>query len=433
MAGERIDRRSMASFVFRPVASTGAFRDVAHRMRPHLRRVAFHPQRQFDDRCRVASLSCSRKAWPLRCAVLIMLAAVGFGSVCTGGHAADRIVLRDLTVIADQMVREFNLDGVVLADGNRLRWDEIESGKLAANQAEFDQLLREIGGPLYRVRQRLKVGDYRGASEPVEELYPRFVGRLSESAFLVLHTTVWSRISAGHREAAVAPWLRCFALLQKHPEYLKAISGDRRLSVELETGLCADLLPVWLDAEQARLAMPQVREAAQAIPEPRPDGVLYYAGTLALAAGDRDWGGRVLASLNQADPAARELQLLAKSAIAFQEKKCEEALAILRSGSRWSPGTRPLAWYSMGLAEIASHDAREKREGVLHLLRLPAGYSTSQPELCGAALYFAINTLESLDDQRGSVALRRELTNRFGDTVFAKRVQVDAHETPSEK
>jgi hypothetical protein len=402
-------------------------------MRPHMRRVALSPHRQFDDVGRVASLKSSRKAWPLRYALLITLAAVWFGSVCSDGHAADRIVLRDLTVIADQTVRDFNLDGVVLDDGKRLRWDEIESGKLAANQAEFDQLLREIGGPLYRVRQRLKVGDYRGASEPVEELYPRFVGRISESAFLVLHTTVWSRMSAGRREAAVAPWLRCFALLQRHPEYLKSISGDRRLSVELETGLCADLLPIWLDAEQARVAMPQVREAAQAIPEPRPDGVLYYAGTLALAAGDHEWAGRVLASLNQADQAARELQLLAKSAILFHEKKSAEALLLLRSVSDWSPGTRPLAWYSIGLAEIASNDAREKREGVLHLLRLPAGYSTSQPEICGAALFLASDTLESLEDQRGSIALRRELTSRFGDTVFAKRVQLDLQEPPPEK
>ena len=199
MAGERIDRRSMVSFVFRPVASTGAFRDVTCGMRPHMRGVVLSPHRRFGDACRESTRSGSRKASRFRYAVVITLAAVWFGSVCPVGRAADRIVLRDLTVIADHAVREFNLDGVVLDDGKRLRWDEIESGKLAANQAEFDQLLREIGGPLYRVRQRLKVGDYRGASEPVEELYPRFVDRVSESAFLVLHTTVWSRMSAGRR------------------------------------------------------------------------------------------------------------------------------------------------------------------------------------------------------------------------------------------
>ena len=145
------------------------------------------------------------------------------------------------------------------------------------------------------------------------------------------------------------------------------------------------------------------------------------------------WGRRVLASLNQADQAARELQLLAKTAVLMEEKKSAEALVLLRSVADWSAGTRPLAWYSMGLAEIASNDAREKREGVLHLLRLPAGYSTSQPEICGAALFVASGTLESLKDQRGSIALRRELMSRFGDTVFAKRVQLDPHEPAPEK
>lgn len=349
------------------------------------------------------------------------------------GWAADRIVLRDLTVISDQTVQSMDVDGVVLSRGMRLRWDEIESGSLSANQGDFDRLLREVGGPLYRIRQRLKVGDYPGASEFAESLYPQFATRSSESAYLVLHAAMWSRIVAGRRELAVAPWLRCYAMLLQDPEYANRLPIGRRVAVDLATGICADLLPVWWNTELAREALPDVREAAQSIPEPRPDGVRLYAGTLALSAGDVDWGRRVLESMNQQHGSAKSLQALGRAILLLHDEKPSDAVQRLRMEKNWPESLRPLVWYWVGTAELAASDPREKRQGVLDLLRLPALYASTQPEICGASLFQASEVLESLDDLRGSIVLRKELTSRFADTTFAKRLLAERNESPTTK
>ena len=78
----------------------------------------------------------------------------------TERSAADQIVLRDLTILTDRRVEKFNEDDIRLDNGQRLGWDQIEKAQIAADQARFNQLLSELGTPLYRIRQRLKVGDY---------------------------------------------------------------------------------------------------------------------------------------------------------------------------------------------------------------------------------------------------------------------------------
>src|SRR5690349_12003618 len=98
------------------------------------------------------------------------------------GESADRLILRNLDIILDRTVTALDEDGLVLdapraGGGNRITWDEIERGKVALDQARFDALLSELGPPLYRIRQRLKIGDYVAASEPAELLYEKFSRR----------------------------------------------------------------------------------------------------------------------------------------------------------------------------------------------------------------------------------------------------------------
>src|SRR6478752_499801 len=136
------------------------------------------------------------------------------GGVCVAGaSSADRLILRNLDIITDRTVTALDEDGLVLdasraGGGNRITWDEVERGKVALDQARFDALLTELGAPLYRIRQRLKIGDYVAASEPAERLYERFSSRKSQTAYLVCQATMWSRLASSRREAAVGPYLR---------------------------------------------------------------------------------------------------------------------------------------------------------------------------------------------------------------------------------
>jgi len=87
--------------------------------------------------------------------------------------------------VVDRTVLSVDEDGVRL-DGKRpgggdlIPWDEIERGRVSeALQPAFDEYLKELGPFLYRLRQRLKIGDYDGLYDTAEKVYPRFSSRQS--------------------------------------------------------------------------------------------------------------------------------------------------------------------------------------------------------------------------------------------------------------
>ncbi|MEX2026554.1 MAG: hypothetical protein WEH44_04625, partial [Pirellulaceae bacterium] len=154
--------------------------------------------------------------------------------------AADRLILRNLELIADRTVTAVDDDGILLdkplsAGNDRLTWDEIERGRVSPDlQAEFNRLKDELGPPLFKLRQRMRIGDYAGLLAPAEELYPRFSPRQSQSAYLVCQSLMWGRLAAGQREAAVEPFLRCVDLLARDVADPRRLPGPRRLLVNAD-------------------------------------------------------------------------------------------------------------------------------------------------------------------------------------------------------
>src|SRR3954452_18917817 len=151
-------------------------------------------------------------------------------------YAADRLILRDLDIITDRTVTALDEDGLQLdrareGGGDRVTWDEVERGRVAMDQPRFDKLLAELGTPLYRIRQRLKVGDYEAAGEPAELLYPRFAERKSQTAYLVCQATMGARVARAKREAAVEPYLHCYELLRSKAAVVDKLPGNRPLQV----------------------------------------------------------------------------------------------------------------------------------------------------------------------------------------------------------
>src|SRR5262245_20671784 len=112
----------------------------------------------------------------LRITFLLLLVLL---PTCGSALAADRIILRNLDIISDRTIKSFDVDGVVLDNETTLGWDEIEKATLGEKQAEFDALLSDVGGDLYRLRQRLNVGDYAGLATHAEALWPRYQERRS--------------------------------------------------------------------------------------------------------------------------------------------------------------------------------------------------------------------------------------------------------------
>ncbi len=356
--------------------------------------------------------------------LLLSCGALVFLSFPSSAHA-DRIVLRNLDVVDGPAVTAIDEDGVQLGDGELITWDRIERGRVGEPfQARFDQLLSELGADLYRIRQRLSVGDYAGVLPQAEALEERFADRRSDTAYLVFQALMWSRVAAGRREAAVAAYLRCWDLRHAAAQAGRTLElpGARRLQFDPETGVPPDLPPVWFDPVAAAEALPAVGRAIRAMVAPPPPAAQLYYATLALAAGMPEKAESARKGLAAYPPLAAlvEAQALAAAGDAGRAAELlEPHLATL------GPDLRCVALYLAGQARAADPDATHRRAGLLQLLTLPAAYGESSPDLAAAGLYVALHTLADQGDAKGSIALRRELLDRYGTTWHARQLRAE--------
>jgi len=338
---------------------------------------------------------------------------------------ADRIYLRNLKRIDGIEVTQFDEDSVRLSNNTTLTWDEIDQGRLAeTKQAAFDKMLAELGTPLYRIRTRLKVGDYEGLLQVAEELYPRYANRRSKTAYLVQQALMWALIDAGRREEAVAPYLACYETLRTSPDVANTLPGERRLRYDAKSGTTPELVPVWFDSEAAKTSLEGVYQTVIAMKQPQPQAIYIYYGTLNLSAGSPD---RAKAIFDRADTENAEIAQLVKIAEAQAEvlsgesgeavKRLEESLDSL------VPANKPIALYWLGLAKLQSEDRETEQRGMLQLLRVPAVYGRDYPELAGAAYFHVMQSLSQAENAKGAIAVRKELLERFGHTYFAGRIE----------
>jgi hypothetical protein len=368
-------------------------------------------------------------------------AALFFAAALAGqSPAADRLILRNLDILTDRTVTALDEDGLVL-DASRpggaalITWDEVERGTIALDQARFDELLKSLGPPLYRIRQRLKIGDYEALAEPAELLYPRFAERQSQTAYMVCQATMWSRLADGRREAAVEPYLRSLELLRSGAAPASGLPGERQLPFEAKTGLSPDFLPVWFDADAAKAELAAVQQAIRRVAQPRPEGVYVYYASLALAAGETAEAQRVLPSIRGEDPlCARWREILLAEQEVRSGSPGPNVAALGESLDSLPPVCRPAALYWLGLAGVQSADEASIKDGILHLLAIAAAHPREQPELAAAGLYHAAAALDKLKDGPGAAAVRYELTSQYGGTYFGAKAtgKPEARSTKSE-
>ncbi|MDA1050039.1 MAG: hypothetical protein O3C40_06115 [Planctomycetota bacterium] len=367
--------------------------------------------------CRQSSVACPRLA---RLLLLLWLS----GSVIPAVSGADRVVLRNLKIITDKTVTAFDEDGVRLDSTQVLGWDEIEKAKVAPDKQEaFDKMLGELGGDLYRVRQRLTVGDYEGLLPHAEAVHQRYVGRTSDTAYTVLQALMWGRLAVGQREAALAPYLQCYDILARRGKTELPLPGERRLLFDPKTALTSDMTPVWFDTRAARAEMPKVYQVIRGMKD-RPDGVFIYYASLASAAGDDQTAEKVLGAVRSAQTPITELRDIigAQREVLTQVTPNVAVRHLSDNIDKLSGDNMPLGLYWLGRYRLNSDELETQHLGLLDLLRVPAVYGDRQPELAGAALLLAMQKLADQKDVRGSVALRGELLAGYGSTYSAKLV-----------
>ena len=348
--------------------------------------------------------------------MLILVASIARG---------DQLVLRDLTRISGVQISRFDEDGILLENGDRYGWDRIERGTVATDkQPAFDRSLRELGEPLFRIRKRLDAGDYRELENEAETLYPRYRSRQSPTAYVVCQSVMWARLASGRREAAVEPYLRCFTILRSHGDEVVDLPGKRRLRFDLQTGMSSELVPVWFSAKEAEQALPHVFQAVAEMPEPRPEGTRIYYATLALTIGRVEDARRVLDGIRGEEPALQQLREIVRAQLAIATGAAEAAADQLTERlEQYDAGTKPLAIYWLGTAQLRSKIPETQQRGLLRLMHLPAAYSKRYPELAAAALYRAAEFFSERRQTQPLAAVRQELLEQYGQTVHAARLR----------
>lgn len=343
--------------------------------------------------------------------------------------AADRLILRNLELIADRTVTAVDDDGILLdkpraGGADRLTWDEIERGRISPElQGEFNRLKDELGPPLFKLRQRMRIGDYAGLLAPAEELYPRFAPRQSQTAYLVCQSLMWGRLAAGRREAAVEPFLRCVDLLAREVADPRRLPGPRRLLVNADSPVCGDMPPVWLDRQAAKDVLPAVQTLIKEMPMPRPAEAYVYYASLAATAGELDEAAKVLDAVADASDGAKQARDVIRGQIEIERGRPASAGALDAAEKAGPPAVAGLARYWRGLQFLAAKEADQKRDGLLSLLSIPANDRGDQTELAAAALHQSALALAAQGDSAGAAAVRRELAVRYGATSVGVQTQ----------
>jgi hypothetical protein len=231
-----------------------------------------------------------------------------------------------------------------------------------------------------------------------------------------------SRLSVGQREASLQPYLDCVECLRWAKENDKELKvpGARQLKVDLDSGLSPELPPVWFDADAARASLGGVAKAIAGMVKPPPPGTRVYYATLALAAGETEQATETLAGLKELP----ELKSIIEAQIQIsQGDPSGAANALSGRVSQLPTSLKPLAYYWLGKARVEDPNIDTQNAGLLDLLRIAALYGKDQPELAAAGLYTAMSSLEKSGSAKESIALRRELLDRYGQTWHAERVR----------
>lgn len=343
-------------------------------------------------------------------------------------HAqADRLILRDLRLLGNITVIGFDEEGVKVTDNSLIPWHEIELGTVSPDkQADFDRLRKDLGDPLFRIHQRLKVGDYAGASEPAEAIFERYKDRDSKVAYMVCQATMWGRLAEGEREAALEPYFCCLRIMKKsaRTSEVTQLPGSRTLDYDKQTGLTSDMLPIFFDREKAAAALPKAGAAATSIGSSAPDGVLVYMAALSIAAQDfahaQTWQSRI----RSGNPTLKQWPALLTAQQRIQAGELITARAdlepLIYSFETWN---QPVAWYLLGISGSRSSEFLRIENGVLDLLHVPALYGRDHPELAAAALsetYAALNRIQ-LSTQAQDI--RRQLLLFYGGTTHAQQLR----------
>ena len=348
-------------------------------------------------------------------------------------NAIDPIVLRDLTLIRGDSIVDFNDSSILLTNGNRLTWDQVLKATLSdGRQDEFDQKLEQIGLPLFRLKSRIRRGDWLGAGEIAGPIYDSSSesGKQTtdvDAAYLVSLATMKSRVRRGDRAGALIPFVNAAKLqFRASPGALEIVGEDRIAGRECQTGLSSELLPIWFDHSKLEKIANQLsnilENSAADVGGSQAPGMTLYLASIKIELGQTEQAISLLGSLESATESDPELKAWQTVMLARLQQKNSHPLnaqTMLETNSNKITGTAGVAaLYYLGInnMELVDTSDVDRSKALLTLLRIPALYGTEQPDLAAAAIYQSARIAELREKKTDAQKLRDELLRRYPQT-----------------
>ena len=207
---------------------------------------------------------------------------------------AQHLVLRDLTLLDNDPVESFDSDGILLASGRTVRWDNVLDGRVAAQQqVRFDDLRKRVGQTAFRLKTRLARSDFDRLQPAVDQLVELATQSGSEGYLMYLARVAQLRYQLGQEDqvarfAALLRLLELRASIRKNSDRItlpqsEVLELDRLGQLHIDAdGLVAELLPAWIGDPPAPREAERIGELLESVHGP--DGNVYRK-MLAIAGG----------------------------------------------------------------------------------------------------------------------------------------------------
>ncbi len=347
--------------------------------------------------------------WTLAFACLAIAAATHLNS-------QDVVVLRDLKLLRDVNIQDFDLDGVKLTDGGRISWSDIRQATVSNDRQELiDQHIAEIGLPLFRIRQRMKAGDFANLQPHASALRKRLGDAATDGNYLACAAEFQAALYAGDRIKALGPLLHLMHIRNTDVERFRKLDEEAGLRFG-RSGLCLNLLPVWFETSSAKLE--HIEQLLKEKPHLSDDHSAVYLASLGQAHGKK-------IRLDKLDDETNiEIwnAILSAQSSLFDKKYLETIKQLDQFRFPNATAEQAIALYYKGLSQLNSEHLKNSTAAIT-LLQIPANYGRDFPELSAAAIYHVVVNSKDTD---GLESLIKELEGPFRKTYFGIRYRETA-------
>jgi len=361
--------------------------------------------------------------------ILMVVLILGMG----GGFAlSDELFLRGEVDGRMGVTLEVNDAGVLFRRGSATAelyfWDRVRD--LQADDSSIQKKMegyRLFAEDIWRARERVEREDYALAEPIFEARFKSIMGRTDPSALVVAEGLLRCRLARGAREGAVLPWLEAWRM--KQAGVVTPAYGRMKAVMDVNSGLCPALAPVWIDSPALRVMVselglyipidsPVVEEvsrlylqSAQRVVGMTPDPAI--GGDEGEATGGGDGAVRTEAGRSVSVMFVKAFTDAVSPATGAEERKrAEKRLSVWISDAGWKG-----AWahFARGEARINSGDEEEEQRGLVDLLYVPSEFVEQDWYLAGMALADCVRYLEVHGRVDAADSLRDDLMKEFAD------------------